>query len=300
MVANIFRKTNFMALLLGGLFCFSIFICTHFNKGQFFSIKTFLSSATNALILIFLLFLLLLLENKYRHFSIRSLHSLSLPLVVMFLPSKTIEFMDLLILFLLVLTFHNLALLKEAKNTKRALFNTQFLLSTITVLNPIFLPLFLCSLLIFISPRFQTFSYVLLFLFPIATLLFLGITIKEFISPNFFDEAQQKFSFSEPTFSIDVILWIVLIGATFFMQFTNRLKERFMGFGIANYFLFFLVIIALFSELYLSNNKLNFSTLSILPICYVMGNFFEQSKNNSINIISLLMIAIKSATFIWF
>ena len=297
MVANIFRKTNFVALLLGGVCCFFVFLFSHPQGEVFFSLDALLTSATNSLTLIASLFLLLVLENKYRHFSIGSLHALSLPLALLFLPSAKIDFTALTVLFLLLLTFHNLALLKEGKNTKRALFNTQFLLSILCVVYPLFIPLFLCSLMIFVLPRFQTFSYLLLYLFPIALLLFLEITIKAFIAPSILTTAvEQKITFSEIPFSIETLLWIALIAATIVMQFTNRFKERVMGYGVANYFLLLLVLMGLFSALFISNTKLNFYTLSILPLWYVLGNFFEQSKDRTVNVIVLLMLSLKAAT----
>jgi long-subunit acyl-CoA synthetase (AMP-forming) len=80
------------------------------------------------------------------------------------------------------------------------------------------------------------------------------------------------------------------------MQFTNRFKERVMGYGVANYFLLLLVLMGLFSALFISNTKLNFYTLSILPLWYVLGNFFEQSKDRTVNVIVLLMLSLKAAT----
>jgi len=87
-----------------------------------------------------------------------------------------------------------------------------------------------------------------------------------------------------------------LIAATIVMQFTNRFKERVMGYGVANYFLLLLVLMGLFSALFISNTKLNFYTLSILPLWYVLGNFFEQSKDRTVNVIVLLMLSLKAAT----
>jgi long-subunit acyl-CoA synthetase (AMP-forming) len=69
-----------------------------------------------------------------------------------------------------------------------------------------------------------------------------------------------------------------------------------MGYGVANYFLLLLVLMGLFSALFISNTKLNFYTLSILPLWYVLGNFFEQSKDRTVNVIVLLMLSLKAAT----
>jgi len=55
-------------------------------------------------------------------------------------------------------------------------------------------------------------------------------------------------------------------------------------------------LMGLFSALFISNTKLNFYTLSILPLWYVLGNFFEQSKDRTVNVIVLLMLSLKAAT----
>ncbi len=295
MVANLFRNSNFTALVLGGICCFVIFLLSSQQPllPLFDQYDIWTSGFVKAITLSFFLFFLMVIENKYRHISFGSIHALSFVLVLLFLPGEKLSYSGLIILFLLLLTYHNLALVNYGKKPEKALFNSQFIFAGLTLFHPFFAGLFICSLGYFTILRFQTLKFVLLFLLPIALILFLGVTLEAFFNIPVFQNFSGQIQFQFKELSLESIFWISFMAFVVFLHWSGMFKERKMGFGTANYFMLILLLISTSMSLFIENAPLNTWEMCFLPIAFILGNYLDQSRIRRIHALLIFLLIIK-------
>ena len=225
MLANLFRKTKIISLLLWSVLCFICLVFYHNTTEDLFqdTLQILTNSALKTLIICVGLSLLFLVEKKHRNLKISALHCLSMLIVVLYLPQGSLSFKGLLLQFFLGIALHNVSLIYTAKNVARACFNLSLIFSCLILFESIFVWFLIITATFFLDQRTRNLKYVIAYLIPPLLILVWTLTTIHFFDLDYsFMESRPLIFIGIKVLTYNEYLFILLM-RMFFLFLKNAI-----------------------------------------------------------------------------
>ena len=298
MLANLFRKTKIISLLLGGVLCFICLVFYHNTTEDLFQdpLQILTNSALKTLIISVGLSLLFLVEKKHRNLKISALHCLSMLIVVLYLPQGSLSFKGLLLQFFLIIALHNVSLIYTAKNVARACFNLSLIFSCLILFESIFVWFLIIPATFFLDQRTRNLKYVIAYLIPPLLILVWTLTTIHFFDLDYsFMESRSSIFIGIKELTYNEYLFILLMSIVVLFPIMSNVRRGIVANVGVHIFLFIWFFVGLYTSFFRSNNVLNPWELTFFPLLHLLGIFLGEVSHRKTEALIFFLIILKGS-----
>ena len=299
LLSNIFKKSKFFSLSVGGTFIFIIFLLYHNTLEELLknSIQVLANSGIKTIIILIGLFSLFLIDDIHKHLKIYPIHVLSIAMALFYLPSGSLCMTGLIIQLCLGIVLYNTTMIYNSKTGHKYLFNIGFIITGLAIFDFIFLPFFLTPISIFFDKKNRKSNYFISFLLAILSCLFITFTIYHFFEREFLIESTYNFSFRDYNgIALEEILLIAFILFSLSVSVKIFNKKRIMSSSEGYLFILLWFFIGFFISFLEGMERLNPWELTLFPLAYLFGSFLNFSSIKTLNILVLIPVLIKTGS----
>ena len=298
MLANLFRKTKIISLLLGSVLCFICLVFYHNTTEDLFQdpLQILTNSALKTLIISVGLSLLFLVEKKHRNLKISALHCLSMLIVVLYLPQGSLSFKGLLLQFFLIIALHNVSLIYTAKNVARACFNLSLIFSCLILFESIFVWFLIIPATFFLDQRTRNLKYVIAYLIPPLLILVWTLTTIHFFDLDYsFMESRSSIFIGIKELTYNEYLFILLMSIVVLFPIMSNVRRGIVANVEVHIFLFIWFFVGLYTSFFRSNNVLNPWELTFFPLLHLLGIFLGEVSHRKTEALIFFLIILKGS-----
>ncbi len=295
MLANLFLKTKIISLLLGSALCFICLVFYHNTTEDLFQdpLQTITDSALKTMIISAGLSLLFLVEKEYRNIKISALHSLSMLIIVFYLPQGTLSFKGLLLQFFLGIALHNVILISTAKNVFRSCFNLSLILSCLILFEPIFVWFLIIPATFFLDQRARNLKFFIAYLIPPLLILIWTLTTVHIFDLEYsFMDSRSSSLIRIQDLTPQELLFVLLMSIVILLPIKSYIRKSMApNVGILIFILIWFFL-GLYTSFFRPNDSLNPWELTFFPLLHILGVFLVDltHKRAEVFILSLLIL----------
>ena len=295
MLANLFRKTKIISLLLGSILCFICLVFYHNTKEDLFQdpLQILTDSALKTIIISVGLSLLFLVEKKQRNRKISALHCLSMLIVVLYLPQGSLSYKGLLLQFFLGFALYNVSFIYTAKNVARACFNLSLIFSCLILFEFIFVWFLIIPATFFLDQKARNLKYVIAYLAPPLLTLIWALTAIHFFDLEYsFMESRSFIFIGIKDLTHAELLFILLMSIIVLFPMKSKVRKGITTYVGVHIFLLIWFFLGLYTSFFRSNTSLNPWELTLFPLLHLLGIFLEEvsPKRSEVFILFLLIL----------